>query len=69
MIDPSIVAALTQKYKEGQFSVSTTVKEDPEAAMREQLHNGGLRQTGDMPMQDMTQGDAAMGMSQGGMNS
>ena len=69
MIDPSIVAALAQKYKEGQFSVSTTVKEDPEAAMREQLHNGGLRQTGDMPMQDMSQGDAAMGMSQGGMNS
>lgn len=66
-IDPTIIQALVQKYKEGQFSANTKVKKPEEQGMiNETLHNGGLRQTGDMPVQDMTGGPAAEGMSIGG---
>lgn len=68
-IDPTIIQALVQKYKEGQFSTNTKVKKpEAEGMINETLHNGGMRQTADMPMQDMTGGAAAEGMSMGGQN-
>lgn len=66
-IDPTIVQALVQKYKEGQFSTATKIKQpDAEGMLNEAVHNGGMRQTGDVPAQDMTGGEAAEGMSVGG---
>jgi len=61
---PELLQDLVKKYQEGQVEVKTTVDD---AMLNEQIHNGQQAlQTAENPIQDMTQGAAAMGMSQGG---
>jgi S-formylglutathione hydrolase FrmB len=55
--------ALIDKWKAGQVATDTKV----DARMNEILHNGNP-QPAAQTTPDMTQGDAAMGMSMGGMN-
>ena len=61
---PELIADLIKKYQEGQVEVKTTVDD---AMLNEQVHNGQQAlQTAENPIQDMTQGAAAQGMSNGG---
>jgi len=63
-LDPEISAAIIQKIKEGQFSVSTVA--DDQAAMNEMMHNMMSNPSG-APVTDVAGNpEAAQGMSEGG---